>query len=460
MSKRDFRRFGSPYDPMYSGGGKIEKPQDQHKLRGCGDPNCPMCNPETASQGAGRMSSERENPRAIYGGFDFSALEQRVYAALRNTDPEAARFMAYGGPVGGSSDRPAGPPASYQRARKDVEQWIVPAPEQAFDDIVGNEEALALLKDAISAPVLHKDLYAAYQMRAPKGALLFGPPGCGKTMFARAAAKAMKVLYGEASEFISVPGASIQSPYVGVTEGYIRAIFAFAREYRAFHGHPLLVFIDEADALLPDRTGRTRRVASWEESQVATFLAEMDGMQDSGAFVLLATNRPEAIDEAVLRDGRCDFKVRVKRPTKDAVESILKKTLEKCPKLKEPLDTLVFVAVEAICDPALVIHPFTALEFRAGQQVRRLSGKNFTMEHIVSGAMAASVATRATRHAFSRDKALGVVSGITTNDVLLAVNDLFAENRGLDHAFALDEFLAEYAEEVKASEKTPQAKMN
>src|SRR5690606_17531596 len=159
----------------------------------------------------------------------------------------------------------------------------------------------------------------------PKGAMLSGPPGCGKTMFAKAAAAEMKRLYGEEVEFISISGSSLQSMFIGETEARISAIFTFAREYRAYRGHPLLVFMDEADVLLPDRTGRVRRVASWEESQVATFLAEMDGMQESGAFVLLATNRPEVIDQAVLRDGRCDFKIVVKRPTRDALQIILEK---------------------------------------------------------------------------------------------------------------------------------------
>src|SRR5204863_180748 len=157
---------------------------------------------------------------------------------------------------------------------------------------VGNEAALEQLRDAIQAPVKHKELYQAYGMKMPKGALLSGPPGCGKTMFARAAASEMKRLYGEATEFISLSGSELQSMFIGETEARIKAIFTYAREYKAHHGHPLLVFMDEAEVLLPDRTGRIRRVASWEESQVATFLAEMDGMQESGAFVLLATNRP------------------------------------------------------------------------------------------------------------------------------------------------------------------------
>lgn len=466
---RDPKKFGTPYDPKYTGSGKIERPQEKPQLRGCGDPNCVDCNPHTA-QGGSPMASPVKPINIDMRGGDFAEVERRMMQALTGrmtgifggSGPSRRGlqdFSVYYDAGDNTVKAVPGPSAAYQQARSAVENWIVPAPEQAFEDIIGNDEALALLKDSVLAPVLHKELYEAYGMKAPKGALLSGPPGCGKTMFARAAVAEMKRIYGSATEFISISGTSIQSPYIGVTEGYIKAIFTFAREYKAFHGHPLLVFIDEAEVLLPDRTGRARRVAPWEESQVATFLAEMDGMQESGAFVLLATNRPEAIDEAVLRDGRCDFKITVKRPTAKAVEVILRKAFDKLPIRAAAVADLTFAALEAIYDPAMVIHPFGALEVREGQQVRTLRGKNFTLEHIVSGAMAVSVPARAVRHAFSRDKASGKPTGVTVNDVLLAVNDIFAENKGLQHAFALNEFLREFAEELQAAEK-PQNKMN
>lgn len=349
-------------------------------------------------------------------------------------------------------------PASFARAREEVEAWLIQAPDQSFDDIVGNEEALAQLRDAIEAPVLHKALYEAYGMKMPRGALLSGPPGCGKTMFARAAASEMKRLYGGDVEFISISGSELQSMFVGETEGRIKAIFTYAREYKAYKGHPLLVFMDEAEVLLPDRTGRIRRVASWEESQVATFLAEMDGMLESGAFVLLATNRPEVIDQAVLRDGRCDFKITVKRPTRDAVEMILKKNLDGILLGEPDVETLVFAALESLYDPHRVIveaHAITATLKAEGLDLAH-SAKHFLLEHIISGAMAASIPGRAKRHAFMRDKADGVAKGVTASDIVKAVNDLFSENKGLDHSFAMREFMGEFIAEVaqeKASEK-------
>jgi len=434
MARRD-DKYGSSYDPNRRGG-KIERPQEKLDPE-CGNPNCSECYPERARQ-ASVTRNEGRNP--AYGGNPFED-----YATITSLMLEAY--------IQSGREQRADPnakPATYVAARKEVEDWIVTAPEQAFDDIVGNAEALDQLRDAIQAPVKHAELYKAYGMKMPKGALLSGPPGCGKTMFARAAASEMKKLYGKATEFISISGSELQSMFVGETEQRIKAIFTYAREYKLFHGHPLLVFMDEAEVLLPDRTGRVRRVASWEESQVATFLAEMDGMQESGAFVLLATNRPEVIDQAVLRDGRCDFKIVVKRPTYEAVEVILTKNFEGVLIGGDSREALVMAALEMLFDPHKVILDIHALRVNfEKEEIKDFGGKHFLLEHIVSGAMAASIPGRAKRYAFARDKVSGVAKGVTVADVVQAVKDLFEENRNLDHAFALDEFKATMLEKIK-----------
>lgn len=438
--------WGSPYDPNYRGINKITRDKErermereQHRLRGCGDPNCAMCNPETAGRGTSSASSIASSR---YGSIPESFREEMMRPMIR--DLSDSPF---------SSGERKSRPDTLRKAREAVEKYIIDAPEQAFDDIVGNEGALEQLRDAIRAPVEHKELYEAYGMQMPKGALLSGPPGCGKTMFARAAASEMKKLYGEGNEFISISGSELQSMYVGETEGRIKAIFTYAREYRDYHGHPLLVFMDEAEVLLPDRTGRVRRVAPWEESQVATFLAEMDGMQSSGAFVLLATNRPEVIDQAVLRDGRCDFKILVKRPNRNAVESILQKNFEGAFIEGGSSEDLVFAALESFFDPHKIITEAHALKVDIEGRKFDTKDKSFLLEHIVSGAMAASVPNRAKRYAFQRDKQSGEAKGVTVSDVVQAVNDLFEENRNLDHSFALNDFLNEFAEEVIDGEK-------
>ncbi len=452
-----WEKFGSPYDPNHSG--KMQMPKKgqraEHPLRGCGDPRCPMCNPETAA-----VASVTPPPNATISisrgsfiSFDESMMREAMDSAFRRVRaPEISSEIIW--ETIAQEPTPAAPPASYQAARKAVDKWLIKAPEQAFDDIVGNDEALEQLRDAIQAPVVHKALYEAYGMKMPKGALLSGPPGCGKTMFARAAASEMRRLHGDQVEFLSISGSELQSPYVGVTEGYIKAIFAFAREYRDHHGHPLLVFMDEADALLPDRTGRVRRVASWEESQVATFLAEMDGIRESGAFVLLASNRPEVIDQAVLRDGRCDFKITVRRPTIEAIEVILRKNFVGVLTGETDVEKLVFAAVEALFDPHKILAEGHLIKIQLADgtdvSVTDRGKRHFLLEHILSGAMAASIPARAIRRAFARDKAAGEAKGVTVDDVLGAVNDLFQENKGLDHSFAMNEFKAEILREEKA----------
>lgn len=431
-------KYGSPYDPGYRG--KMRRPnsqreQERRSICFCGDPNCTLHLDGKSGSFGGGSSSTVTVSNERWG----STYDDMMRDAMRNL-------------IGDRQSSKPSQSAAYAAARKEVEKWLVPAPEQGFDDIIGNDEALEQLRDAIQAPVKHKELYEAYGMKMPKGALLSGPPGCGKTMFARAAASEMKRLYGDKVEFLSISGSELQSPYVGVTEGYIKAIFVFAREYQKMNGHPLLVFMDEAEVLLPDRTGRVRRVASWEESQVATFLAEMDGVQESGAFMLLASNRPEVIDQAVLRDGRCDFKITVKRPSHEAIEIIIRKNFEGVLIEGDAMETMVFAAVESLRDPHKIIADAHTVGMNIeDHSVKDFGHKHFLLEHIVSGAMAASIPSRAKRYAFSRDKADGIARGVTVDDVVKSVNAIFDENKTLEHSFALDEFKRELMDELKAA---------
>jgi len=351
----------------------------------------------------------------------------------------------------------------YSKARDKIKHLINPVLDQSFDDIIGNEEALSLLKDAIQSPVLKKELYESYCIKPPKGALISGPPGCGKTMFARAAANEMKRLYGDGVEFLSFAGSEIQSSFVGQTEKLIIDIFKFARIYKKIKGHPLLIFIDEADAIFPDRKGRIRRVAPWEESQVATFLSEMDGIQENGAFVLLATNRPEVIDSAILRDGRCDFKITIQKPSREAVEAIIRKNFnKKVPLSKDTtLGDLVFTAVESLYDPHKVIVSMHGLGADIQKQEKILEKHNdFCLEHILSGAMAASIPRRASMIAFSRDKQSGCLSGVTTADVIKAVSIVFEENKNLDHSFYLKQFLDQFKKDLMSETEKAVNKSN
>lgn len=409
---------------MHRFGQRPKLRSEPDRLRGCGDPDCRMCNPEVAAKrrrngateraGESRSDSERES------GF------YRDYAPQRESNAE------------------------YNEAKNAVSAWLVDMNDQSFDDIIGNDEALEQLRDAIEAPVKHKALYEAYGLQMPKGALLSGPPGCGKTMFARAAANEMKRLYGTDGTCLIVNGASLQSMFVGQTEARIKSMFTFARLYKKRYGTPLLIFIDECEVILPDRTGRNRAVASWEESQVACFLAEMDGVAESGAFVLLATNRPDQIDQAVLRDGRCDFKITVRRPTREALKAILAKNFADTFCANGDVSELVFAGLEALTNDHLVIAHAAELTYSKKDGAKMRSSKNFTLADIVSGAMAAGLPTRAKRLAFARDKKLGQVRGVTPSDVVEAVNILFHENKSLNHDYAMQEFMENYQQEVEA----------
>lgn len=468
--KKDWEKFGSAYDPAHGGKNKLPPEQaaksgrDRYELRGCGDPDCAACNQEVAYERARSGRARTGRGEFSFSGYpSFSDIAgadsfRSMSEILRSRMPEIMARMGEGGgieyisePAQPKTPRKSTPPESYRQAREEVKDWLIKAPEQAFEDIIGNEEALEQLRDSIRAPVEHKELYEAYGMKMPKGALLSGPPGCGKTMFARAAASEMRKLYGEEVEFISISGSELQTMFVGQTEAYIKSIFTFAREYKNFHGHPLLVFMDEAEVLLPDRTGRVRKVAPWEESQVATFLAEMDGIQESGAFMLLATNRPEVIDQAVLRDGRCDFKIVVKRPTQEAIQMIVQNNFKDTLLGKgQKLEDLVFAAVESLFDPHKIILEAHLVGINFEEKEVKHDQKHFLLEHIISGAMAASIPRRSTRYAFARDKLKGKANGVTVDDVVKAVNDIFEENRGLEHQFALEEFRDQFYKETMA----------
>lgn len=445
MGKKDHRRYGSPFDPNFKGTGKTTVP--------------PAAASAPNRKEAARLTEEHKmdhekmktvrltldsNPFGRSGGLD-----EMMKAAMH-------RAFYQGGIISReelTGERETNTSYAFRAARESVKEWLVSADETAFDDIVGNQAALTMLRDAITAPVEHADLYAAYGMKMPKGALLYGPPGCGKTMFARAAATEMRRVYGGGVEFLSIAATELQSGWVGQTEQRIKAIFAFARAYRQHRGHPLLVFIDEADSLLPARDGR-RGVHSWEESRVSTFLAEMDGVRESGAFVLLATNRPDAIDQAVLRDGRCDFKIEVKRPDQAAVETLLRRQFSDAPlDARTTLDEIVFAALEGLMDPEKIIAEARMLKIGKKLTLDQVGGRSFLLEHILSGAMVASMKQRAMRHASSRDKATGTFTGISVVDVLHAANDLFVENKGLDHGYALSEFMRETVTMLEESGK-------
>lgn len=270
-----------------------------------------------------------------------------------------------------------------------------------WDMIGGQDEAKEAMIEAIELPMKFGQLYGKYRQQRTKGILLYGPPGCGKTMLGKAAATAMGKLHGKAQgSFIYVKGPEILSKWVGESEQTIRTFFLNAREAQAKLGHPALIFIDEADAVLGRRGQRT--AGGMEQTIVPMFLNEMDGLSDSGAIVVLATNRADTLDPAVIREGRCDRKVEVKRPDEKGATDIFKIHLADKP-AKDDKAAMITAAVEFIF-------------------ASRLKDK-------VSGALIAGTVQSAISHAIKRDiNNGGKASGLTLEDMKQGLHRILTQN--------------------------------
>lgn len=296
----------------------------------------------------------------------------------------------------------------------------------SWKDIGGQEEAKRVLREVLEEPIKYAHLHAAYGKRPVKGVLLHGAPGNGKTLLAKASANAIRKLHGKdesETAFIYVKGPEVLNMWVGNTEAQIRGLFARAKEHKDNYGYPALIFIDEADAILGKRGSQHGSVLS--STIVPTFLAEMDGLSDSGAFVMLATNRPDTLDPAIVREGRIDRKVAVNRPEMMDSARILSIHLERT-KLKDAAGTLAATAAKKLHSDEFPLYNVA------------ISGKGvmkFHVRELISGAMLAGVVDLATSIAIQRDikDEAKEPSGIVWQDMEAAIIQTVTSNRGLNH---------------------------
>jgi len=221
---------------------------------------------------------------------------------------------------------------AYERIPKsEVEELVLEeVPDIDYADIGGLDRQIEQIRDAVELPFLHSDLFREHHLRPPKGVLLYGPPGCGKTLIAKAVANSLAKKIAEikgaekgASYFLNIKGPELLNKYVGETERHIRLIFQRARE-KASEGTPVIVFFDEMDSVF--RTRGSGVSSDVENTIVPQLLSEIDGVEGlENVIVIGASNREDMIDPAILRPGRLDVKIKIERPDAEAAKDIFSK---------------------------------------------------------------------------------------------------------------------------------------
>ncbi len=325
-------------------------------------------------------------------------------------------------------------------ARPEVEDLLLEeVPDISYSDIGGLDEQIEQIADAVELPFLHQDLFAEHRLPAPKGVLLYGPPGCGKTLIAKAVANSLarKVAdrIGEGkgrSYFINIKGPELLNKYVGETERQIRLVFQRARE-KSEEGWPVIVFFDEMDSMF--RTRGTGISSDMESTIVPQLLAEIDGVEGlRNVIVIGATNREDLIDPAILRPGRLDVKIKIERPNERAAVQIFSRYLtDEIPiaageSVGEMIETTV---TEMYRDVAA--NRFLEVTYQNGDK-EILFYKDFA-----SGAMIENIVRRAKKLAIKRVIA-GGAKGVSTADLLAAITQEYKEHEDLPNTTNPDDW--------------------
>lgn len=334
--------------------------------------------------------------------------------------------------------------------RPEVEELVLEeVPDVTYDDVGGLDSQIEMIKDAVELPYLYADLFAQHQLQAPKGILLYGPPGCGKTLIAKAVANSLAKRVAEKtgndstrSYFLNVKGPELLNKYVGETERQIRLIFERARE-KSEEGVPVIVFFDEMDSLF--RTRGTGISSDIESTIVPQLLAEIDGVESlKNVIVIGASNREDLIDPAILRPGRLDVKIKIDRPNEKSAKQIflqyLTTDLPLCiDELKKSgndrqlcIGSMIDRAVETMYSVEDA-NRFLEVTYQNGDK-EILYFKNFS-----SGAMIENIVRRAKKLSIKR-QIDGGEPGIRTQDLIDSIRQEFHEHEDLPNTTNPDDW--------------------
>ena len=339
----------------------------------------------------------------------------------------------------------------YEKIPKsEVEELVLEeVPDVNYEDIGGLGAQIEQIRDAVELPFLHKDLYAEHQLKAPKGILLYGPPGCGKTLIAKAVANSLAKKVTEKtgnkdgkSYFLNIKGPELLNKYVGETERHIRLIFQRARD-KASEGTPVIVFFDEMDSLFKTRgSGVSSDV---ENTIVPQLLSEIDGVEGlENVIVIGASNREDMIDPAILRPGRLDVKIKIQRPNAQGAAEILSKYLTSDLPIND--DDLALhkgdrdATIKTMIDKA-VEQMYTESDQNRFIEVTYVNGDKEVLyfKDFSSGAMLENIVSRAKKAAI-KEYLSNNKKGIRVSHLISACLEEFRENEDLPNSTNPDDW--------------------